>query len=57
MRKRKTGQNLHLSNLNFKIIIYALILSIIGIFMVHNNTKADPWNGHRTCSYDDSDMY
>lgn len=70
MRKRKTGQNLHLSNLNFKIIIYALILSIIGIFMVHSatqneavtgmittNTKADPWNGHRTCSYDDSDMY
>ena len=45
MRKRKTGQNLHLSNLNFKIIIYALILSIIGIFMVHSATQNEAVTG------------
>ncbi|MBP8841185.1 MAG: FtsW/RodA/SpoVE family cell cycle protein, partial [Lachnospiraceae bacterium] len=41
----KTGQNLHLSNLNFKIIIYALILSIIGIFMVHSATQNEAVTG------------
>ncbi len=45
MRKRKTGQTLHLSNLNFKIIIYALILSIIGIFMVHSATQNEAVTG------------
>ena len=45
MRKRKTVQNLHLSNLNFKIIIYALILSIIGIFMVHSATQNEAVTG------------
>ena len=45
MRMRKTGQNLHLSNLNFKIIIYALILSIIGIFMVHSATQNEAVTG------------
>lgn len=45
MRKRKTGQPLHLSNLNFKIIIYALILSIIGIFMVHSATQNEAVTG------------
>lgn len=45
MRKRKTGQNLHLSNFNFKIIIYALILSIIGIFMVHSATQNEAVTG------------
>ena len=45
MRTRKTGQNLHLSNLNFKIIIYALILSIIGIFMVHSATQNEAVTG------------
>ena len=45
MRKRKTGQNLNLSNLNFKIIIYALILSIIGIFMVHSATQNEAVTG------------
>ena len=45
MRKRKTGQNLHLSNPNFKIIIYALILSIIGIFMVHSATQNEAVTG------------
>ena len=45
MLKRKTGQNLHLSNLNFKIIIYALILSIIGIFMVHSATQNEAVTG------------
>ena len=45
MRKRKTGQPLHLSNLNFKIIIYALILSIIGIFMVHSATQNETVTG------------
>lgn len=45
MHKRKTGQNLHLSNLNFKIIIYALILSIIGIFMVHSATQNEAVTG------------
>lgn len=45
MRKRKTGQTLHLSNLNFKIIIYALILSIIGIFMVHSATQNEVVTG------------
>ena len=45
MRKRKTRQNLHLSNLNFKIIIYALILSIIGIFMVHSATQNEAVTG------------
>lgn len=45
MCKRKTGQNLHLSNLNFKIIIYALILSIIGIFMVHSATQNEAVTG------------
>ena len=45
MRKRKTGQNLHLSKLNFKIIIYALILSIIGIFMVHSATQNEAVTG------------
>lgn len=45
MRKRKIGQNLHLSNLNFKIIIYALILSIIGIFMVHSATQNEAVTG------------
>ena len=45
MRKRKTGQNLHLSNLNCKIIIYALILSIIGIFMVHSATQNEAVTG------------
>ena len=45
MRNRKTGQNLHLSNLNFKIIIYALILSIIGIFMVHSATQNEAVTG------------
>lgn len=45
MRKRKKGQNLHLSNLNFKIIIYALILSIIGIFMVHSATQNEAVTG------------
>lgn len=45
MRKRKTGQTLHLSNLNFKIIIYALILSIIGIFMVHSATQNETVTG------------
>lgn len=45
MSKRKTGQNLHLSNLNFKIIIYALILSIIGIFMVHSATQNEAVTG------------
>ena len=48
MRKRKTGQNLHLSNLNFKIIIYALILSIIGIFMVHSATQNEAVTGMLT---------
>ena len=45
MRKRKTGQPLHLSNLNFKIIIYTLILSIIGIFMVHSATQNEAVTG------------
>jgi rod shape determining protein RodA len=45
MRKRKTGQTLHLSNLNFKIILYALILSIIGIFMVHSATQNEAVTG------------
>lgn len=47
MRKRKTGtgQTLHLSNLNFKIIIYALVLSIIGIFMVHSATQNEAVTG------------
>lgn len=45
MHKRKTGQTLHLSNLNFKIIIYALILSIIGIFMVHSATQNEAVTG------------
>ena len=45
MRKRKTGQTLHLSNLNFKIIIYALILSMIGIFMVHSATQNEAVTG------------
>ena len=45
MRKRKTGQTLHLSNLNFKIIIYALILSVIGIFMVHSATQNETVTG------------
>ncbi len=45
MRKRKTGQALHLSNLNFKIILYALILSIIGIFMVHSATQNEAVTG------------
>ena len=45
MRKRKTGQTLHLRNLNFKIIIYALILSIIGIFMVHSATQNEAVTG------------
>lgn len=45
MRKRKTGQTLHLSNINFKIIIYALILSIIGIFMVHSATQNEAVTG------------
>ena len=48
MRKRKTGQTLHLSNLNFKIIIYALILSIIGIFMVHSATQNEAVTGMLT---------
>ena len=48
MCKRKTGQNLHLSNLNFKIIIYALILSIIGIFMVHSATQNEAVTGMLT---------
>ena len=48
MRKRKTGQSLHLSNLNFKIIIYALILSIIGIFMVHSATQNEAVTGMLT---------
>lgn len=48
MHKRKTGQNLHLSNLNFKIIIYALILSIIGIFMVHSATQNEAVTGMLT---------
>lgn len=48
MRKRKTGQNLNLSNLNFKIIIYALILSIIGIFMVHSATQNEAVTGMLT---------
>lgn len=48
MRKRKTGQNLHLSKLNFKIIIYALILSIIGIFMVHSATQNEAVTGMLT---------
>ena len=48
MRKRKTGQNLYLSNLNFKIIIYALILSIIGIFMVHSATQNEAVTGMLT---------
>ena len=48
MRKRKTGQPLHLSNLNFKIIIYALILSIIGIFMVHSATQNEAVTGMLT---------
>ena len=51
MRKRKTGQNLHLSNLNFKIIIYALILSIIGIFMVHSATQNEAVTGMITYKY------
>ncbi len=47
MRKRKTGtgQSMHLRNLNFKIIIYALILSIIGIFMVHSATQNETVTG------------
>lgn len=45
MRKRKAEQKLHLSNLNFKIVIYALILSIIGIFMVHSATKNEAVTG------------
>ncbi len=45
MRKRKTGQTLHLSNLNFKIILYALILSVIGIFMVHSATQNEAVTG------------
>ena len=47
MRKRKTGtgQSMHLRNLNFKIIIYALILSIIGIFMVHSATQNETMTG------------
>ncbi len=48
MRKRKTGQTLHLSNLNFKIILYALILSIIGIFMVHSATQNEAVTGMLT---------
>lgn len=34
-----------MSNLNFKIIIYALILSIIGIFMVHSATQNEAVTG------------
>ena len=45
MRKRKTVQKLHLGNLNFKIVIYALILSIIGIFMVHSATQNEAVTG------------
>ena len=44
-QREKQDQNLHLSNLNFKIIIYALILSIIGIFMVHSATQNEAVTG------------
>lgn len=45
MRKEKTQGSLHLRYLNYKIILYALVLSVIGVFMVHSATKNEAVTG------------